>query len=318
MEKPRPAATQDRRRAQDVHAAVGPRSPRPGSVPHNVLERILVGLPTLRRSDRRVAEHIMRDPHATLAATVADTARAAGVSEPTVMRFCAALGFDGFQDFKLQLAQSLALGMPATRSVLDSTDTPQALTDKVFDYTMNSLDWARRHIDHDAVARAIELLAGARRIEFFGFGASWIVAADAQQKFPLFGVPCLVHLDDHQQFIAASMMGSGDVAVAISNTGQTTGLLEIAAAARSGGATVIALSGNRDGDLAQACDLMLLIETLENTDVYTPTISRLAALTVIDVLAVGVAMRRGAAHQRRVSRMKQRLTAMRTRQEREE
>ncbi len=298
--------------------AIAAASPRRDPTPHNVLERILVGLPTLRRSDRRVAEHILRDPQGALAATVADTARAAGVSEPTVMRFCAALGFDGFQDFKLRLARSVTLGMPATQSVLDSTDTPQALTDKVFDYTMNSLDWARRHIDHDAIARAIDLLAGARRIEFFGFGASWIVAADAQQKFPLFGVPCLVHLDDHQQFIAASMMQKGDVAVAISNTGQTIGLLEIAAAARSGGATVIALSGNRDGALARNCDLMLLIETLENTDVYTPTISRLAALTVIDVLAVGVAMRRGATHQRRISRMKSRLTAMRTGRGRQE
>ncbi len=314
MEKPRrsPVAPAASSRAPGI----APASPAPA--PHNVLERILVGLPTLRRSDRRVAEHILHDPRAALGATVADTARAAGVSEPTVMRFCAALGFDGFQDFKLRLAQSLALGMPATQSVLDSTDTPQALTDKVFDYTMNSLDRARRQIDHDAVARAIDLLAAARRIEFFGFGASWIVAADAQQKFPLFGVPCLVHLDDHQQFIAASMMGKGDVAVAISNTGQTTGLLEIAAAARLGGATVIALSGNRDGELARHCDLMLLIETLENTDVYTPTISRLAALTVIDVLAVGVAMKRGAAHQRRISRMKSRLTAMRTGRERQD
>ena len=290
--------------------AAAPRTPQPSA--RNVLELIVVSLPTLRRSDRRVAEHVLSDPQAALGATMAETARDAEVSEPTVMRFCAALGFDGYQDFKLRLAQSVALGMPATQSVLDMTDTPQALTDKVFDYTMNSLDWARKQIDHAAVARAIEILAAADRIEFFGFGASWIVAADAQQKFPLFGVPCMVHLDDHQQFIAASMMRPGNVAVAISNTGQTTGLLEIAQAARDAGACVIALSGNRDGTLARHCDLMLLVETLENTNVYTPTISRLAALTVIDVLAVGVAMRRGTDHQLRISRMKKRLARMRS------
>lgn len=270
-----------------------------------------MSLPSLRRSDRRVAEHILSDPPAALSATMAETARAAAVSEPTVMRFCIALGFEGYQDFKLRLAQSVALGMPATQSVLDRTDSPQALTDKVFDYTMNSLDWARKQIDHVAVAQAIDMLVAADRIEFFGFGASWVVAADAQQKFPLFGVPCLVHFDDHQQFIAASMMRPGNVAVAISNTGQTTGLLEIAQAAREAGAKVIAISGNREGPLAHHCDLMLLVETLENTNVYTPTISRLAALTVIDVLAVGVAMRRGPEHQHRISKMKKRLAAMR-------
>ncbi|WP_428390736.1 SIS domain-containing protein [Lichenicoccus sp.] len=278
----------------------------------NVLELILVSLPDLRRSDRRVAEHVLADPRAALGASIAETARAAHVSEPTVMRFCAALGFEGYQDFKLRLAQSVALGMPATQSVLERADSPRTLTDKVFDYTMNSLDHARRQIDHAAIGEAIEMLVAARRIEFFGFGASWIVAADAQQKFPLFGVPCVVHLDDHQQFIAASMMRAGDVAVAISNTGQTTGLIEIAHAAREAGAKVIALSGSGTAPLARLCDLVLLVETLENTNVYTPTISRLAALTVIDVLAVGVAMRRGPEHQRRIARMKQRLSTMRS------
>jgi RpiR family carbohydrate utilization transcriptional regulator len=278
-----------------------------------VLELILVRLPDLRKSDRRVAEHVLSDPQAALVATVAETARKAGVSEPTVMRFCAALGFDGFQDFKLKLAHSVALGVPATQSVLDSTDTPQKLTDKVFDYTMTSLDWARSQLDHEAVAQAIEILTAARRIEFFGFGASWIVAADAQQKFPLFGVPCAVHSDSHQQFIAASMMRPGDVAVAISNTGQTTSLLDVIRVARDVGATVIGISGRAGGRMNRLCNLLLVIETLENTDVYTPTISRLAALVLVDILAVGVAMRRGGEHQQRIAGMKKRLSAMRSR-----
>lgn len=288
-------------------------SDRTASSGRNVLELILVRLPDLRKSDRRVAEHVLSDPQAALVATVAETARKAGVSEPTVMRFCAALGFDGFQDFKLKLAHSVALGVPATQSVLDSTDTPQKLTDKVFDYTMTSLDWARSQLDHEAVAQAIEILTAAKRIEFFGFGASWIVAADAQQKFPLFGVPCAVHSDSHQQFIAASMMRPGDVAVAISNTGQTTSLLDVIRVARDVGATVIGISGRAGGRMNRLCNLLLVIETLENTDVYTPTISRLAALVLVDILAVGVAMRRGGDHQQRIAGMKKRLSAMRSR-----
>ena len=286
---------------------------RPAATGRNVLELILVRLSELRKSDRRVGEHILSDPQAALMATVAETARRAGVSEPTVMRFCTALGFEGFQDFKLKLAHSVALGVPATQSVLDATDTPQKLTDKVFDYTMTSLDWARSQLDHEAVAHAIDLLAQARRIEFFGFGASWIVAADAQQKFPLFGVPCLVHCDSHQQFIAASMMQPGDVAVAISNTGQTTALLDIMRTAREGGATVLGICGRDAARMRRLCDRLLIIETLENTDMYTPTISRLAALVLVDVLAVGVAMRRGSDHQQRLAAMKKRLSSMRSR-----
>ena len=149
--------------AEDRNTAAVERTATSG---RNVLELILVRLPELRKSDRRVAEHILSDPQAALVATVAETARNAGVSEPTVMRFCAALGFEGFQDFKIKLAHSVALGVPATQSVLGATDTPQKLTDKVFDYTMTSLDWARSQLDHEAVAQAIDLLATARRIEF--------------------------------------------------------------------------------------------------------------------------------------------------------
>ena len=296
--------------AEDKNTAAVERTATSG---RNVLELILVRLPELRKSDRRVAEHILSDPQAALVATVAETARNAGVSEPTVMRFCAALGFEGFQDFKIKLAHSVALGVPATQSVLDATDTPQKLTDKVFDYTMTSLDWARSQLDHEAVAQAIDLLATARRIEFFGFGASWIVAADAQQKFPLFGVPCNVHSDSHQQFIAASMMQAGDVAVAISNTGETTALLDVMRAAREGGATILGISGRAGRRMSRLCDLLLVVETLENTDVYTPTISRLAALVVVDILSVGVAMRRGGDHQQRLATMKKRLSSMRSR-----
>ena len=244
----------------------------------NVLEVTTTLLPELRRSDRKVGEAVLADPAAILGATLAETARYAGVSEPTVVRFCEAIGCGGFQDFKLRLAQSVTLGMPATHSVLTTGDSPQVLADKVFDYTMNSLNWARRQLDHGALARAIDLLEQARRIDFFGFGASGIVALDAQQKFPLFDVPCLAHTDSHQQFIAAAMMRPGDVAVAISNTGQTVGILDTVRIAGENGASVIGISGHRHSPLIKLCHVSLIIETLENTDLYTPTISRIASL----------------------------------------
>ncbi len=69
---------------------------------------------------------------------------------------------------------------------------------KIFDYTITSLDWARNHLDR-ARSRRRRLLGDARAIEFFGFGASGIVAMDAQQKFPLFGAPCGAQVDSHQR-----------------------------------------------------------------------------------------------------------------------
>ena len=277
----------------------------------NILEIVRVMQDTLRKSDRKVAAVILADPHRFLSATVAETATVAGVSQPTVIRFCAAIGCGGFQDFRLRLAQALALGTPATHSVLLESDGPATVFDKIFDYTITSLDWARNRVDKNALARAVDLLVAARGIEFFGFGASGIVALDAQQKFPLFGIPCGAQTDAHQQIMTASLMGRGQVAVVISNTGSTRSIIEIADLARGTGAKVIGLVGNTSPLMAH-CDVTILIETLDNTDVYTPTISRIAALTVIDVLSTAVAMRREPAQRNRIAAMKQQLRDLRS------
>lgn len=276
----------------------------------NVIEVVRLMLPDLRKSDRKVAEVVLADPKRILSATIAETAALAGVSQPTVIRFSTAVGCTGFPDLKLRLAQSLAFGTPATHSVLLDTDTPETVAEKIFDYTMTSLDWARNHLDKAALQSAIDILAAARSIEFFGFGASGIVAHDAQQKFPLFGVPCGAQGDSHQQVMIASMMRPDDVAVLISNTGTTRSIIEVAEIVRESGAKVIGLIGS-DSALVGHCDVPILIETLDNTNVYTPTTSRIAALVVVDILSTSVALKRSADHQQRVAAMKQRLQKFR-------
>ena len=81
-----------------------------------LLERITRQLPLLRRSEQRVATIVLDNPVGVVHFTMAGLAEAAEVSEPTVMRFCASVGCEGFQDFKIQLAQTLALGLPVTHS----------------------------------------------------------------------------------------------------------------------------------------------------------------------------------------------------------
>jgi RpiR family transcriptional regulator, carbohydrate utilization regulator len=282
----------------------------PRGTTQNILEMVRTRLDDLRKSERKVANLVLADPRRILNATIAETAQIAEVSQPTVIRFCVAVGCEGFQDFRLRLAQSLALGTPATHSVLLATDSPEAVLEKIFDYTITSLDWARHHIDKEALEQAIALLEKATAIEFFGFGASGIVARDAQQKFPLFGVPCGAQLDSHQQIMAASMLRPGNVAVVISNTGRTRSILDVARTARESGAKVIGIIGS-DSPLVADCDVAIIAETLDNTNIYTPTISRIAALVVIDILSTAVALRRTDEHFQRFQMMKQHLNELR-------
>jgi RpiR family transcriptional regulator, carbohydrate utilization regulator len=288
-----------------------PRISDPINASDNILEVARKKHHELRKSDRKVCDVVLADPKRMINATVAETAEWAGVSQPTVIRFCNAIGCQGYQDFKLRLAHSLALGTPATHSVILETDSPAEVAEKIFDYTITSLDWVRRHLDVAAISRAIDVLEKANRIEFFGFGASGIVARDAQQKFPMFGVPCGAENDSHQQIMVVSQLGPGDVVVVISNTAATRSIIEAAASARGRGCKVIGIVGMK-GPLVDQCDIVILVETLENTNIYTPTISRIAALAVIDTLSTAVALRRGPDHIERFTEMKRQLRHLRT------
>jgi len=277
----------------------------------NILEVTRTLRASLRKSDGKVADLLLESPQRVLNATVAETALMAEVSQPTVIRFCAAIGCEGFQDLKIRLAQSLALGTPATHSAIADDDTPEAVASKIFDYTISSLDWARHALDMEQMNAAVALILKATHLEFFGFGASAIVAQDLQQKFPLFGIPCNATMDSHQQLMAASMMKPGSVAVAISNTGQTLSIVELARLAREQGAKVISIAGSTQTALFDYSDVVINVETLDNTDIFTPTTSRIAALVAADILSTLVARQLGAPHNQRLVRMKRYLSQMR-------
>jgi len=279
--------------------------------PRNMLEMIRLIRPDLRKSDRKVADALLEDPKRILNSNVAETADIARVSQPTVIRFCSAIGCDGFQDFKIRLAQSLALGTPATQSAILEDDTPEEVAAKIFDYTMTSLDWARHKLDFAQINAAVDLITSARSLEIFGYGASAIVAQDLQQKFPLLGLPCHATMDSHQQLMAASMMQPGDVAVTISNTGTTLSIIELARLAREQGAKVIAITGASHTSLANYADILINVETLDNTDLFTPTTSRIAALVTVDIISTLVARRLGRVQNQRLIRMKRYLSQVR-------
>ncbi|WP_375573320.1 MurR/RpiR family transcriptional regulator [Ahrensia marina] len=272
-------------------------------VDDNLLEVITRGLPNLRKSERRVAETLLADPSSVLSITLAELARRSDVSEPTVIRFALAIGCEGFRDLRVKLARSLAFARTTSHSAISKTDDLSALIGKVFDFNLSNLNWVRARLDQQTIQQAVDALRQANRIEFFGYGASGVVALDAQQKFPLFGVPCGAPLDGHQMIMTAAMLQPGDVAVAISNTGETEQVRQATRLARERGATTIGITGTQS-PLLEDCDIGVLVETLENTDLYTPTVSRLSAMVVIDILSTAVSLARDESDQTRFAEMK--------------
>lgn len=271
-----------------------------------MLERIRAQRDSLNRSERKVADVILKDPEGAIRSSIAALAKLADVSEPTVNRFCRSFNSKGFPDFKLELAQSMASGTPFVSRVVDPDDQASDYTDKIFAASSAAIENARRQINTDVIERAVDLLIQARQILFYGMGASASVADDAYHKFFRFNIPVQACSDSLMQRMHSATLGVGDVVVAISHTGRTRGIIESSKIARASGASVLALT--REGSpLSEQATLTLGIDPPENTDLYLPMVSRLVQLTLLDVLATGVILKRGADFASHLERVKDAL-----------
>ena len=257
----------------------------------NLIRRIENNQSTLRKSEAKVASFVLDNANKVIRMRIVDLASQSGVSEPTVIRFCRAIGFDGFRSFKLQLAQHLSLGEVFTQFAVDDKDTIADLRNKVFDSTVGSLLTVRDELDVVALETAITTINQAKRVEFYGFGASGSVAADAQHKFFRLQVSTAAYTDPHIQHMSAISLGKDDVVVAISQSGQTQALLQSVRLAIEAGATVIGLAP-QDTALSELCSISLYVNVEEDLQAIAPVSSRIAHLVVIDVLATGVARHR--------------------------
>jgi RpiR family carbohydrate utilization transcriptional regulator len=258
----------------------------------NVLEQISLNIDKLSKSERKVADVILSNPKTAIHSSIATLAKMASVSEPTVNRFCHRMDTKGFPDFKLRLAQSLANGTPYLSRHIDESDSVEDYTNKIYETTLASLDHSRKKIDTGAINRAVDILTQAKKISFFGLGASSVVAQDALNKFFRFNVPVQSFQDDLMQRMSCANSTEGDVVVLISHTGRTKSLVEIAQMAKDNDATVIGITAT-GSPLAKACHLVISSEIPEDTDLYMPMNSRIGQLVIIDVLATGFTLRRG-------------------------
>ena len=246
----------------------------------------------MTRAEKKVARVVLASPYRVLRKSIGLLASESGVSEPTVMRFCRMLKCTGFQDFKLQLAQDLATGAHFSETRLSVDEAAPDLIAKVIDSGIASLIKVRDSLPAEQVQAAIEMLADADRIEFYGLGGSGIVAQDAQHKFFRLGVPVVAYSDPTVHSVSASLLAPGCVIVAISQSGETQDIIASAELGLEAGASVIAITA-ADSPLAQTASLCLPMNSLQDEDFYAPIKSRMAHLAIIDVLAVGVALSRG-------------------------
>jgi glucokinase len=256
-----------------------------------ILGQIQRARPNLSPAEKRVADHVLAHPRSVLNDPVAEIARAAQVSQPTVIRFCRSLGCEGLSDFKLRLASGLTGTVPVTHTQVTRDDSVLELGTKVLGNTASSILQVRDHLNRDSIDRAIALLSSAKRVDCFAVGYYGAVAQDAQYKFLRLGLPSGTYIDPRVQVLAAQVLGPGDVAFIVSPSGRKDELLAVADMAHERGAAVVAITASQT-PLARKADVSLIVDHVEDVDLHLPMVSRVLHLLMVDIVTVGVAMQR--------------------------
>lgn len=258
----------------------------------DVLLRVRQSRDRLSASERRVADVVLADPEIVRTSTIMRLADVSEASQSTVARFCQSLGYPGYREFRLDVIAALSRDQ-AQRVSFDIAEGEIGPDDSIADTVakiafqeVQAIQDTAQMIDTDAVARAVDALRSARRIELYGAGASSLSAQDLFQKLSRIGKPVAVSVDVHLALVQAALLDDASVAVGVSFRGETRETLDFLATARRAGALAIGITNAAESSLDDVCDIVLHTSVRESRFRSGAMASRIAQLALIDMLFV--------------------------------
>ena len=256
----------------------------------NVLPRIRSQHKSLGRSSRAIADFVMRRPETVVRMSVTELAEATGVSQGSVINFCRHLGMSGFQQLKLSLAQEVVKPVQYIHEDLLRSDAPEVVCRKMFHSGIQALRDTLSVLDPKAIAKAVDILRAAQRIEIYGIGSSAPIAEDAHYRMLRIGLDAKAVTDSHIQAISASQTGPKVAVLTISHSGATHETVTSTQMAKAAGSKTIVITNFARSPIHAHADVTLFTmarETKFRTEAMT---SRIAQLCVIDTLISALAL----------------------------
>lgn len=255
-----------------------------------LLNRIEKNLEKLSDAERKIGEYVMGHPELIPSMTTKELSVKSGVSEASIVRFCKSIGIQSFKIFKLELVKELTLTEPNITdfSILQKKDTPYDLFQKVTYVNKSAINSTLASIDRKELGNAIEVLKKAKRVIFFGVGGSATAAYDGHYKFTKLGYHTIMSHDFHYLLSLIPHLTEEDVFIAVSTSGKTKDVLELARFSKSKGATIIAITNIDNSPLYKSADIRLCTPIVEQDFRIGTISSRMAQLNIIDTLYVSL------------------------------
>lgn len=261
----------------------------------SIQTNIQAKLDDLAPSMRRVGQAILQHPPVVVERSITELAKLCKTSETSIVRFCRRLGFTGYAQFKLRMAAELAaesaqpFGDLVHGADIDIDDSLADAVAKIARAESLGIQETTANLDLAALERIVDAIDKSSRVIIYGIGASNAAAQDLVQKLLRIGRVAIGFHDAHEAVVSASLLQTGDVAIAISHSGRTREPIELLRAARRAGAFTVAITNVDDSPIAGVADEVLRTAVRETTFRSGAMASRIAQLALIDYIFVGVA-----------------------------
>jgi len=260
----------------------------PVSVP-GCFVRIQGTYASLRTAEQRVADFILKHAEELIYLTVTEFAERTQTSESTVVRLCQKIGYKGYQEFKIMLARDLVGPAESVYEQIGPSDSLEALKTKVFQANAQALKDTIEVLSEAELAKAVEAIARARRVEIYGIGGSAPLAFDAYHKFMKLGIAASWLNDSDLMAMSSSLLDTADVVLGISHTGASRDVCDAMENAQKVGATTICITHRATSPITKVSNIRLFTAAKETAFGSDATSSRIGQLSIIDVLYAGIA-----------------------------
>ncbi|MDX8047565.1 MurR/RpiR family transcriptional regulator [Gracilibacillus sp. S3-1-1] len=275
------------------------------------LEKVRRNYPKFSVTERKIADYILKKPNQIIHSSINQLAEDLDVADSTVFRFCKRIGYKGYQAMKIALASEVVSSMQDIHEEVRHDDEMNNVAAKVFHTNMKALEETLKLIDEEQLQKAVDMLLSSRQIHFYGSGGSNTVALDAYHKFIRTGLPVQASVDTHFQLMSASQLDEQDCAVLISHSGSSKDILHILNILKKQNVKTIAITNFAKSTLSTAVHIPLYTSSGE-TDFRTEAFSsRIAQLTLLDLLYVNVLMNRGEEGREALNKMREAITIKR-------
>lgn len=246
--------------------------------------------PSLYEAERKIADFLLKQPEVAINMTVAQISNEIEVADSSIIRFCQKLGFDGFTQLKINMAKNLKKPEKLIMDEINRNDDPFAVTAKVFASSIRALEDTIKMLDRSELAKAVDVLLNARRVEFYGVGTSAPIAMDAYYRFMRIGLPAYAATDPHVMRMSANMLDENCAAVGISHTGRTKDTVGAIQIAKGKGAKIISITSFMKSPIIEQSDIKLITSTTETRIMKEAVSSRIAQIALLDSLYTCVAL----------------------------